>query len=897
MNATFQRLVITALPAVIILSFSWGLHSQEVTQKDRLLQLSAEWQKIAQEKQAEAISLARAAGLPIREEMPDGTIIDLQFMADGIPFYYKTENINAAITTRTNLLWPGGTLGLSLDGTGYNALGEWDAGAVRATHQEFTNTGTSRVTQMDGAGSNADHSTHVAGTMIAGGVVANAKGMGFNGTLKAWEWNNDASEMAAAAADGLQISNHSYGYVRGWYSNGLFWSWAGNPNISVQEDYLFGFYNSYSQQWDQIAYNAPYYLIVKSAGNDRMEGPVNGQYPQDGAPNGYDCIGEVGIAKNILTVGAVGDVAEYTGPSSVVMSYFSGWGPADDGRIKPDLVANGISLYSCLASNNSAYGTYSGTSMAAPNTSGTLALLQKYYQNTHNGTSMRAATLKGLVIHTADEAGTTTGPDYQFGWGLLNAATAAQKITEDATGDNVIDELTLSNGGGYQRQVTSNGGQPLVVTICWTDPPGTPVSASLDPLTPMLVNDLDLRITMGGTTYYPWKLNRDNPSAAATNSGENNADNVELVYIASPVAGNYNIVVDHDGTLASPQAFSIIISGINASAPQPPVADFTGNPTTIVAGQSVAFTDLSTNGPTSWAWTFQGGTPASSTAQNPTVLYTAPGTFDVTLVASNASGSDTEIKTGYITVTEVPPPGYCASHGNASVEWVASVNIGSVTYPSGGSGTAGYQDFTGLTFQLIKGLPNSLTLTPGFNGKSKSECWRVWIDYNQDGDFLDSGELVFSRNKSKVAVSGSFTVPAGASLGSTRMRVSMKRNSGPAPCEVFASGEVEDYTVNISVSLKGSEALTPAATAFGPAGQEELMLFPNPVSDRLHLSLGEDWSNATIRIYDFSGRQILKLQINGRQAELETSAFARGVYVLVAEKAGAMIQRKFIVGR
>lgn len=895
MNAKFRLMVIPALPAVIMFCCSWSLHSQQVTQKERLLQLSAEWQKISREKQADAISYARTTGLPVREEKADGTIIDLQFIEDGVPFYYKTENINAAITTRTNLLWPGGSLGLNLDGTGYDALGEWDGGAVRGTHQEFTNTGSTRVTQMDGAGGYADHSTHVAGTMIAGGVVSNARGMGNNGTLKAWEWNSDASEMAAAAADGLQISNHSYGYIRGWYYNG-FWIWYGNPNISTQEDYLFGFYNSYSQQWDQIAYNAPYYLIVKSAGNDRLEGPTNGDYPQDGAPDGYDCIGEVGVAKNILTVGAVYDVAEYTGPGSVVMSSFSGWGPADDGRIKPDLVANGISLYSSLATNNSAYGSYSGTSMAAPNTSGTLALLQKHYQNTHSGASMRAATLKGLVIHTADEAGTSTGPDYEFGWGLLNAAAAAQKITEDAAGGNVIDELTLSNGGTYQRQVTSDGSQPLAVTLCWTDPPGTPPAASLDPVAPMLVNDLDIRLTMAGTTYYPWKLNRDNPSAAATNTGENNVDNIEKVFIASPAAGDYTIVIDHDGTLANPQAYSIIISGIATAPPQPPVADFVGNPVTIMAGQSVAFTDLSTNVPTSWAWTFPGGDPATSSSQNPTVTYASAGTYDVTLVATNGAGSDTELKTGYITVSPYTPT-YCPSHGNATLEWVASVKIGNVTYPSGGSGPAGYEDFTGNSFPLVIGTPNSITLTPGFSGSKKSECWRVWIDYNQDGDFLDAGELVYSKNKSKVAVTGSFTVPAGTSTGSTRMRVSMKRNSGPAPCEVFASGEVEDYTVNITASLKGTEAIQPAVTATGQDGQDEMILFPNPANDQLHIILGEDLGNATIRIFDFSGRQLLNQEVNGREIVLDTSVFTQGVYILVAESGGTMIQRKFIIGR
>ncbi len=85
----------------------------------------------------------------------------------------------------------------------------------------------------------------------------------------------------------------------------------------------------------------------------------------------------------------------------------------------------------------------------------------------------------------------------------------------------------------------------------------------------------------------------------------------------------------------------------------PPVADFSASETQITAGNSVTFTDLSENIPTSWSWTFEGGTPATSTEQNPTVTYSEPGEYTVTLVASNTFGSDTETKTAYISVAAV----------------------------------------------------------------------------------------------------------------------------------------------------------------------------------------------------------------------------------------------------
>ena len=167
-----------------------------------------------------------------------------------------------------------------------------------------------------------------------------------------------------------------------------------------------------------------------------------------------------------------------------------------------------MSLYSADDDNDSDYQSLSGTSMSSPSATGSMILLQEHYQETKGtGNFMTAATLKALVIHTADEAGSNPGPDYAFGWGLMNTLKAAQKITEDQN-LNVIDELSINNGANYQRTVTAKGGEPLLVTIVWTDKPGTPVSASLDPTNAMLVNDLDLRVTQSSNTYYPWKTKR-----------------------------------------------------------------------------------------------------------------------------------------------------------------------------------------------------------------------------------------------------------------------------------------------------------------------------------------------------------------------------------------------------
>lgn len=547
--------------------------------------------------------LAKSLNLPIRVEQKDGSVSELMAIRNGHPVFYTTYNIKSADAIGTDEVWPGGSLGISLSGTNCT-LGIWDAAAVRTTHVEFAQGGLSRVTYGDGYTNyiRDAHPTQVAGTMIASGVNTNAKGMSFQSALYSCYWDEDIAEMAlAATSNDLRISNHSYGLNTGWniiyLSGSYYWIWYGDVYVNTLEDYRFGFYSSdESREIDQTVYEASTYLPVWASGNERGGynlGPATQPYYHlivisntlysttnlvhysDGYPSGYDLIPPQGAAKNVLTVGAVSNVAGgFTSPSNVFLASFSSTGPTDDGRIKPDVVAQGVNLFTADNTNDTAYVNVSGTSFSAPSVAGSLNLLQQLYVNIRGtNRALLASTLKGIVIHTADDCG-TAGPDYLYGWGLMNTLAAAQLITNDLAGDghSHIKEVALPNGESIVFPILATNNQPLKVTMVWTDPPGPILAASVDPTNLVLVNNLDLRvISPSGATNMPWVLNPASPSNAAT-TGDNFRDNVEQVYIAAPTNGTYTVQVTHKGTLSNDwQDVSILISG-NLSMAKPDLA-------------------------------------------------------------------------------------------------------------------------------------------------------------------------------------------------------------------------------------------------------------------------------------------------------------------------------------
>ena len=425
-----------------------------------------------------------------------------------------------------------------LDGSGVTVL-VYDGGTVFATHQDFGG----RVNIRDGSGT-AHHATHVAGTVggagtlssglyrgMAPGVVIESYGFETGGPLEAGFLYTDPGDIEADYDQaintyGADIANNSIGTNTA--PNGFPCEWEGDYGVT-------------SALIDAIvrgSLGSPF-RVVWANGNERQTDRCGSLYHTTAPP---------ACAKNHITVGALNS-------NDDSVTSFTSWGPADDGRIKPDLAApgcqsnddNGVTSTSAAGG----YTTHCGTSMASPTVCGLGALLLQDFRNLYpDRPDFRNSTLKALLAHTAVDIG-NTGPDYQTGYGSVRVVPAIEQMRSGS-----FLEREVNHGDLYQLTVVVPPGTPeLKVTIAWDDVSGTPN------VSPALVNDLDLRIldpTLG--EHFPWTLDPLNPAAPAVRTEADHVNNIEQVVIDTPTPGSYLVEITGFNVPAGPQPFSLVAS-------------------------------------------------------------------------------------------------------------------------------------------------------------------------------------------------------------------------------------------------------------------------------------------------------------------------------------------------
>lgn len=339
---------------------------------------------------------------------------------------------------------------------------------------------------------------------------------------------------------------------------------------------------------------------------------------------------------------------------------------------------------------------------------------------------------------------------------------------------------------------------------------------------------------------------------------------------AKDAAGNVSVASN---------AVSVTTTAPDTTAPTAPTLSASGTTST---STNLSWTGATDNVAVTGYDVFRGTTLIGSTANTTFAVtgLTAATTYTFNVRAKDAAGN-VSVNSNTVTVTTLTASvTYCASQGNSTAdERIGRVQLRTINNAS--TGTAGYEDFTAISTNLVRGVANTITITPTWTATVYREGYAVFIDLNRDGDFLDTGERVFSRNATTTTpVSGSFTIPTTAALGTTRMRVSMKYNAVPTACEIFGFGQVEDYTVNITATARGEESTPELA----------VKVYPNPVRDVLYISdLAQE---ASYRIVNVMGQEVQRGTTQGEGIEVQN--LAPGTYLLEVSTAEGSATKRFI---
>ncbi|MFN7013981.1 MAG: GEVED domain-containing protein, partial [Bacteroidia bacterium] len=404
-----------------------------------------------------------------------------------------------------------------------------------------------------------------------------------------------------------------------------------------------------------------------------------------------------------------------------------------------------------------------------------------------------------------------------------------------ATPNDGTQAVTIPNTPGTQNRIMIKGTNHIFFDVSNTN--FTITAGTSDTTAPSTPTNLTASGTTQTSTNLSWTASTDNVGVTGYNvyRGTTLLTTVTgTTYTATGLTAStaYTFTVrarDAAGNLSAASNTANVTTLANTTDTTAP-----STPTLSASGTTQTSTNLSwtvsTDNVGVTGYNVYRGTTLLTTVTGTT--YTATGltastAYSFTVRARDAAGNLSAVSNTVNVTTLANSVTYCASQGNSTAdERIGRVQFGTINNAS--TGTAGYENFTSISTNVVRGTSNTITITPTWTGTVYSEGYAVFIDYNNDGDFTDSGETVFTRTATTATpVSGSFTIPSTTTLGAKRMRVSMKYNGVPTSCEAFSYGQVEDYTINVTSSAKEIDATTPLTFS----------LYPNPVKgDVLNIS-------------------------------------------------------------
>ncbi len=443
-------------------------------------------------------------------------------------------------------------------------------------------------------------------------------------------------------------------------------------------------------------------------------------------------------------------------------------------------------------------------------------------------------------------------PPYKYNWNTGSITTALTNLPAGAY------SLTLTDEQGCTQVATATVQNLNALTL------------NVNTTNPTCANNNDgaaSALVSGGVPPYTYSWNNGSTKSS----------------IANVSKGNYNLTVtDHKGCQ--------MIASVNLIAPPPISLSFSA---TQAFGTNNGSINLSVSG----------GTPGyqykwSNGAAIEDLQNLGPGTYIVTV--TDAKGC-TEIGSYRIDFQDFTN---CITRGsNTRFEWIQSVQLGNFVNESGSNG--GYANFESLMSIVRKGGSHSMVLIPGYISGAFSEYWRVWIDFNHDGDFIDSGEEVLAADGIAGGWSSTIQIPNNVLTGATNMRISMRYGSSPVSCGTFPYGEVEDYRIfindnnaNEEVALRSEHSETPAKSNLTLS--DAVQIYPNPTKGRAVLQYAaQTEGNFLLQLYNMQGhlqyREMMPVQRGLNAIDLKMSDLPAGTYFLYGENEKDYFVKRIVI--